>query len=208
MNKFQLNDLRSKYPEIHLYSHPLIGTEEIRQFVYCERILYFRHVLKAPMKKTYKMEVGEEKHSLLQKFNNLVQDEYSQKYYNIYLTDPVSGLVGLIDYFEFDGVEAFPVEIKTGNVPQNGFDGSHKYQVVAQAILIEKNFDFLVKKVRIYYSKPDKVIDYHIYIKDKLHVLKLTNEIAKIILTEKIPNPTKDVGKCIDCECRNFCYRS
>ena len=208
MNKYKLSEIRESIPKIHLYEKPLIGTEEIRQFVYCKRIIYFRHVIHAPMQTTYKMEFGMKKHEQLQKYANKSEEGYSQKYYNIYLTDPNIGLVGLIDYFEYDGKEAYPVEIKSGNIPPGGLDNPHKYQVTAQAILIEKNFDFLVKKVRIVYSKHDNVVDHFISIEDKLTVLKIVDDIRKIIYSEKIPLPTKDTGKCIDCECKNYCLRA
>ena len=206
LNKHQLNKIRSNYPRINLYDKPYIGTEDIRQFAYCKRKLYFRYVIRAPMKQTYKMEYGTEEHNKFQKEVSKAK-EYVQKYYNIYLSDPQLGLVGLIDYFEFDGKEAYPIEIKSGNIPPKGLENPDKLQVTAQAILIEKNFDFLVKKVCVYYSKYKKVIDYPIRIEDKLRVMKFIEEINKMLTSEKIPNPTKNKGRCIDCECRNYCLR-
>ena len=207
INKYTLNEIRESNPMIHLYESPLIGTEEIRQFAYCKRIIFFRHIIHAPMKTTYKMEYGMKKHEQLQKYTNKSEEINSQKYYNVYLSDPSAGLVGLIDYFEYDGNEAYPVEIKSGNIPPVTLEDPHKYQVSAQAILIEKNFDFLVKKVRIVYSKHKKVVDHFISMEDKLAVLKMVNDIRKMIYSEKIPPPTKDMGKCIDCECKNYCLR-
>lgn len=206
LSESKLNQIRKRFPKINLYSKPLIGTEEIRQYVYCKRIIFFRYVLNAPMKRTYKMEYGMKKHEKLQKFANKNKDA-PQKYFNIYLTDPESGLVGLIDYFEFDGKEAYPVEIKTGKNPLGKINNSHKLQVAAQSILIEKNFDFLVKKVKIFYSKSQKIVEYPINIENKLQVLEIIDEIIKLIESEKIPDPTNHEGKCIDCECRNYCMR-
>jgi len=139
VNDTELNEFRKRYPKFNLYEKPLIGTEEIRQFVYCKRILFFRHVLHAPMKQTYKMEYGTKKHEELEKLSKKSKDT-TNKYFNIYLTDSKLGLVGLLDYFEFDGNEAYPVEIKSGNIPPGNLDNPHKYQVTAQALLIEKNF--------------------------------------------------------------------
>ncbi|MHA1843764.1 MAG: CRISPR-associated protein Cas4 [Promethearchaeota archaeon] len=207
LNKHQLRVLRDNNPKIHLYEKPFIGTEEIRQYLYCKRILYFRYVLSAPMKPTYKMDVGSEKHEYINKLKNKskLKENYENRYYNIYLSDPEIGLVGLIDLFEFDGKEAYPIEFKTGDIPPSEIDNPHKYQVVAQAMLIEKNFDFLVNKVRIYYIKRDKFIDYYINVEDKLKVLGIVREIGDLINSEVIPEPTEDKGKCVDCECRNYC---
>ncbi|MBD3256549.1 MAG: CRISPR-associated protein Cas4 [Candidatus Lokiarchaeota archaeon] len=210
LNKHKLDHIRNTCPKTHLYPKPIVGTEEIRQYVYCQRIVYFRHVMRAPMKQSYKMEYGTKKHKKLQQLKNK-QEDYSQKYYNIYLTDAESGLVGLIDYFEYDGKEAYPVEIKSGRIPpknsRNELDDPHKYQATAQAMLIEQNFDFLVRKVRIFYTKSEKYVDYPINIEEKLKVLKIIDNIAKIIETERIPEPTEDQGKCVDCECKLYCLR-
>ncbi|MBN1216336.1 MAG: CRISPR-associated protein Cas4 [Candidatus Lokiarchaeota archaeon] len=207
LSEGDINIIRLNYPKIHLYTDPLIGTEEIRQYVYCKRIIFFRRVVNAPMKQTYKMELGQEKHEKLQQLSQKSNDN-PQKYYNIYLTDYESGLVGVIDFFEFDGNEAYPVEIKSGNIPPDDIEEPHKLQVTAQAILIEKNFDFLVKKVKIVYSKYKKYIEYPILIEDKLKVLKIVGKIRKLIEKEEIPHPTIHEGKCVDCECKNYCLRS
>lgn len=205
LNPTQLQFLRSNYPMIHLYDKPIIGTEEVRQYLYCKRIIYFRHIIKAPMKKSYKMEVGEKKHEKLQNLFCNNNENYIQKYFNVYLSDPKLGLVGLIDYFEFDGKDAYPVEIKSGNIPPKGLEKPHKYQVAAQAMLIESNFDFIVNRVKIFYSKFKKIIEYPINLEKKLELLRILEKINDLISNEKIPNPTSDRGKCVDCECRNYC---
>jgi len=207
LNQYQFQEIRNLYPKINLYLQPVIGTEDVRQFLYCPRIIYFRYVICAPMKKTYKMEYGELKHEKIQKLKNKSDDDCIQKYYNIYLNDADLGLVGLIDYFEFDGKTAFPVEIKSGNIPLDGLNIPHKYQIIAQAILIEKNFDFMVNKMRINYIKHQKSVDYRLLIEDKLKCMKIIRKIRELLIYEKIPEPTKDQGKCVDCECKNYCYR-
>ena len=205
-DKDQLRLIRENNPMINLYDKPYIGTEEIRQYSYCKRKIYFRYIVRAPMKQTYKMEYGTEKHNEFQKKISKAS-EAIQKYYNIYLTDSELGLVGLIDYFEFDGKEAYPVEIKTGNIPPDQLENPDKMQITAQAILIEKNFDFLVKKVRVFYSKLNKIVDYPIGIEDKIRVMKIIEEINELLKSEKILEPTKDKRKCIDCECNKYCLR-
>jgi CRISPR-associated protein Cas4 len=207
MNPYQLSTLRHNYPKMNLYSKPIIGTEEIRQYSYCKRKIFFRYVLNGPMRQTYKMKYGTEEHETFQKKISQ-SEEYIQKYYNIYLTAPKMCLVGLIDYFIFNGIEAFPVEIKTGNIPQGSLENPDKMQVSAQAILIENNFDFLVNKVRVYYSKPDKIKDYSIYADDKIKVIKKVEEIQSMIKSENIPERTPNKNRCRDCECNKYCLRA
>ncbi|TXT64768.1 MAG: putative CRISPR-associated protein Cas4 [Promethearchaeota archaeon] len=207
LGRDELNNIRRAYPNINLFEKSLIGTEEIRQYIYCKRKIFFRYVLNSPMRQTYKMQYGLEKHEELQKLSNK-SHEKTQKYFNIYLTDSEVGLVGVIDYFEYDGNEAYPIEIKSGNIPPEGMKNPDKYQVAAQALLIERNFDFLVKKVRVFYLKYEKFIEYPIGIEDKLNVLKVIKEIQEMIHSEKIPDPTSHKNKCRDCECNTYCLRA
>jgi len=209
MSEYQLRQLRDTNPNVYLYATPFIGTEDIRQYLYCKRKLYFRYVLRAPMPPTYKMEFGKEKHEHIEKIKNKknFSEKYAHRYYNVYLNDPELGLVGLIDFFEYDGKEAYPVEFKTGNMPSEGLDNPDKYQAIAQAILIEKNFDFLVNRVRVYYIKYDKFVDYYIDVEERLRVMQILREIKAMLESEIMPDPIKEEKKCSDCECRNYCLR-
>lgn len=207
LGRDELNNIRRSYPRINLYEKSLVGTEEIRQYIYCKRKIFFRYVLHSPIRQTYKMQYGLEKHNQLQKLSNKSHED-TQKYFNVYLTDFEIGLVGIIDYFEYDGNEAYPIEIKSGNIPPDGMENPDKYQVASQALLIERNFDFLVKKVRVFYLKYEKFIEYPIGIEDKLNVLKVIKEIQEMICSEKIPEPTSHKNKCRDCECKIYCLRA
>ncbi|MHA1284183.1 MAG: CRISPR-associated protein Cas4 [Promethearchaeota archaeon] len=206
LGKDELDDIRGSIPMLNLYEEPYIGTEDIRQFAYCKRKLYYRYVIRAPMPPTYKMEFGQEIHDKFQQLSGKSKKKI-QKYHNVYLTDTDLGLVGIIDYFEFDGHEAYPVEIKTGYKPKNKMDNPDKMQVTAQAILIEKNFGFLVKKVKVLYWKYDEIIEYDIDVNDKLKVIKMIDEIKELLETERVPEPVKDPKMCNDCECAKYCVR-
>ncbi|MHA1148575.1 MAG: CRISPR-associated protein Cas4 [Promethearchaeota archaeon] len=204
----ELGELRDFYPHIHLFLMPYIGTEDIRQYKYCKRKLFFRYILNAPMKKTYKMEVGQEKHMELQLLKEKSKDKSVDKYFNIYLTDHELSLVGLIDYFEFDGDEAYPVEIKSGHIIYDkGVSSPDISQAIAQALLIERNFNFLVKKVKIAYIKEEKIVDYTISIEDKLKIIKVIREVQNMLFSEQMPPPIEFEGRCSDCECRSYCLR-
>ena len=42
-------------------------------------------------------------------------------------------------------------------------------------------------------------------IEDKLAVIKFVEQITEMLASEQVPEPTGDIGKCVDCECKNFC---
>lgn len=181
--------------------------EDMRQYVYCPRIIYFRHVMRIQPERTYKMERGEEIHDAIRKKNPEL-DGQIQKYYNIYLKDKKLGLVALLDYIEYDNDEAIPVDIKTGKHVQHDISEHHLAQLIVQAILVESKLGILVQKVKVWYLKENKEFSHEITMEDKRKILSHLNEMKEILLKEIPPKPVKDVAKCRDCEFWRYCLRS
>ncbi|NHI93719.1 MAG: CRISPR-associated protein Cas4 [Candidatus Lokiarchaeota archaeon] len=180
--------------------------EDMRQYVYCPRIIYFRHVMRIQPERTYKMERGEEIHDAIRKKNPEL-DGQIQKYYNIYLKDVKFGLVALLDYLEYYENEAIPVDIKTGKHVEQKISDHHLAQLIVQAILVESQLGLLVQKVKVWYLKENKEFIHEIDIEDKRKVLSHLKEMKKILIEEIIPKPVEDAAKCRDCEFWRYCLR-
>jgi len=203
LGKFDLNKFEIKDPII------LISAEEMRQYVYCKRIPYFRRVMHVKGFKSYKMERGEKYH------DKEIRNKYLEKpapnlerYYNIYLKDDELGLLGLLDMFEFDGNEAYPVEFKTGHPSRSSLENHHLAQVIVQALLIESEFDFLVRKAKIVYIDYNYDVIFHeITVEMKRKILRNVEMIREMVFTEKLPDITIKAGKCQDCEYFPYCRK-
>lgn len=140
------------------------------------------------------------------KLSEIMKSEQNEeRYYDLYLWDKKLGLIGIVDYLGYKDNEAWPVEIKTGYEPRNKISNSHKYQLVALALLVESNFDLIVNHVKIHYLLLKKSLKFTINLDDRMNVLNAIREIRESIETETPPPPTKFGGMCHSCEYYNIC---
>jgi len=185
-----------------------LTSEDMRQYVYCPRVIYFRYVMQIRPQSTYKMTRGEEIHEKeVRKKTRDVKGELT-KYYNLYIQDSELNIAAILDYLEFDGTEATPVDVKTGHCYQDPISDHHLAQLLFQAILVEMRFQIAVNKVKVVYKKDKTERVYTVSVDDKVKILRNIGKIRKIVKHELIPDPTSDAAKCVDCEFWNFCQRA
>jgi CRISPR/Cas system-associated exonuclease Cas4 (RecB family) len=90
-----------------------------------------------------------------------------------------------LDYLEFNGTEAIPVDIKTGHCYQDPISDHHLAQLIFQAILVEKNFKVPVMRVKVIYTKEKSERIYTFSVVDKLKILiPETRSLSDILWTE------------------------
>lgn len=184
---------------------PIITAEDVRQYVYCPRIIYFRYVQRIRPPRTYKMKKGQEQHEAEIRIKDVELSDTVSKYYNYYLVDKKLGLSAVLDYFESDGNEAVPVDIKTGHYDGESISDHHLAQLLAQSFLLETQLHLLVRKVKVIYTQHSKIFTHEICVDDRLRLFHLIEKIQQIIRNEILPNPTPRRAKCTDCEFWNYC---
>lgn len=180
--------------------------EAIRQHVYCPRITYFRYVDETPVQMTIKMEKGVDDHERTLRGKNTSTRSNVIRYYNLRLENPYFRLYGLLDVMEVKDNEIYPVDRKTGKAPEHGVYRPHRFQLVAEAFLMEANFGRDVSKGVIEYRNARKRVII-LSIKDKLEFINIINELRQIVSQEKLPKPTSHIRKCTDCEYWKKCRR-
>ncbi|MHA1606995.1 MAG: CRISPR-associated protein Cas4 [Candidatus Freyarchaeota archaeon] len=175
--------------------------EDVRQYAYCKRKIYFRYVLRARVKPTVKMERGREEHEKLEWRRK--KRGGGGKYFSVYLSSERLGLAGVVDYFDYGGGEVVPVEVKFGGGERIYAD--HYLQLVAEALLLEDCFGVRVEKGIIEY--PDKGIRREVKITDgaRLKVLKILDDIRRIVRDEVPPSSGWSQAKCEACEVYRVC---
>jgi len=184
---------------------PIVTAEDVRQFVYCPRIIYFRYVQRIRPPRTFKMKKGQDQHEEEVRVKDVELSDTVSKYYNYYLIDKKLGLSAILDYFESDGTEATPVDIKTGHYYGDTISDHHLAQLLAQALLLETQLHLLVRYIKVIYTQHEKIFTYEIGIDDRLRLLRHIDQIQQIIQEEDIPQPTSNHAKCKDCEFWIYC---
>ena len=188
-------------------SSPVFTAEDIRQFYYCKRIIFFRYVLRARVPETYKMQVGRRKHSS-EKIDSLLKQFSSRGTRvekNVYLESEAFGLKAIVDALIIDSGQADIVEVKSGEIGGRKMLDSHKAQLAAQAILVEEKLGLGIRNIVVLNAdtgevKNVKLVEYH-----RRMVFDALSEMRKIVEEEDLPEPTNNGGKCVDCEYKPFC---
>lgn len=185
---------------------PAFSPEDIRQFVYCPRIIYFRYVLRHRVTTSKKMKVGLNKH---EKWKTRIKERKlgMTRYYGVHLDAPNIGLFGIIDAVDYDGKSATPIELKTGHWSSSGIHSHHKAQLMAECMLVENALLAEVNSGILRYEV--KREDYTVNYTDgeKIWISNALSSMRDIVLNEVLPEPTDKSTKCIDCEYYGVCLK-
>lgn len=180
---------------------------DIRQFVYCARVVYYTRYLELPRPVTYKMEEGKLQHgrsARLERRRSLRTyglDE-GERHFSVRLYSHRLGLSGLLDMVIETQDEVIPVELKhtTGALELN-----HKYQLTAYGLLVEDQWDRPVRRGFVYRIPDKEAVEVPITPNMRRHVHRLLGEIRAMLDSGRRPNPTRHRGRCVDCEFRRLC---
>lgn len=156
---------------------------------------------------TYKMEFGKQQHErteelekrrTLQRYNL----ETGEKKYAVSLSSQRLGLKGKLDMLVVQEKQYIPIELKysTRNPGLN-----HKYQLVSYCLLVEEEYQASIRKGLIHLIPAKKTFEIEVTSNRRQKIKEIINEIKEIGEEEKMPAPTRDRGKCKDCEYQNFC---
>lgn len=176
---------------------------------YCPRFVYFMKVIciREYQEKRLKVLKGREVHE-----KKALQPDYLRKKLgvvrqekNIYLSDPGTGICGIIDELLFfaDGT----ISLLDYKFAYN----QHKFktqflQSVFYSLLIEKNYNAEVSCSYVVYTRDNnKLVRYPIGDKDKKSVLDSIDKVRRIISRGYYPKGTGYKKRCGDCAYKNIC---
>jgi CRISPR-associated exonuclease Cas4 len=190
--------------------HMDLTVTDIKQYVYCPRIIYYTYVMPVEKKISYKMDYGKKQHieiDRLEKRRKLVAYGFQEgeRIFHLPLYSKRLRLGGLLDMVielkKGNLREYYPVEYK---YTRNRIQINHKYQLVAYAMLLE---DYYKRPVRggFVYTIPNKNIQLMTITDNmRIYVKRIIGAINNIVKTEKYPEP-RSLRRCWDCEYKNYC---
>ena len=173
-----------------------ITATDIKNWVYCPMIVYFRKVLRLKPKLFSQQKNGQEMHrEMLRKIASRVGIALRDK--RIKIRRKISEkeiilenekLYGIIDLIvETEQNEIIPVEIKLMKSNNGKPWRDHIYQLTFYAILIERKMRKLIKRGFIYYVNEEKLIEVPITNHERKLVWNIIRNIRLVMQTEKPP---------------------
>lgn len=182
---------------------------DLKQYVYCPRVLYYQAILPRVRPITYKMEAGAAAHQVAagrEKRRSLraygLDD--GRRAFNVPVYNPDLLLSGEVDMVIETAAEIIPVDYKqTKKVGKH-----HKLQLMAYGRLLEladpksgkqikRGFVYLLparKAVAVRFTKP---------LRRQLE--QALADMRGIARRQTLPQPAASPAQCIDCEFRRFC---
>jgi CRISPR-associated exonuclease Cas4 len=194
---------------------------DIRQWVYCPRIVYYTYCLKVKRPVTCKMEEGILQHERVTELESrrtlrsygLRREDEGRREFKVSFYSARLGLSGLLDMAIVTPHEVIPVEYKD-NTPAASLDSkratpvvalNHKYQLTAYALLAEEKFGLPVRRSFVHYIPTRQSREVLITPEMRRFVLNALVDIRKMLAAERLPPPTSERRRCRECEFRRFC---
>lgn len=181
---------------------------DLKQWFYCPRVVYWTYCLPVEKKLTYKMEHGRDEHEVLAALETRRSlKKYglqnARRLFHVSLQSENLGLSGLLDLLLIsEQNDYFPVEFKftTGRIATN-----HLYQLAGYALLIEETYGVQVNIGFLYRVPLNRVSTVRLSPRLKEQALDALHAMQEMIRSERMPSPTPQRAKCIDCEFRRYC---
>ncbi|GHO49671.1 CRISPR-associated protein Cas4 [Ktedonospora formicarum] len=191
----------------------LLEVTDLKQYLCCPRIPYYRYCLPDIRPVTYSMEVGIQSHReeeekearrSLQKY----QIEQGERLFNYFAASELLGIKGQMDLviitpsWEAEDKEAIIVDYKYSEQKA----GPHfKLQLAAYALLLEEELQMPVRNGFLYSIPLRKAEKIAITVALRKKVRHVIQEIHQLLEREAFPVSTRTPHRCPTCEFRRFC---
>ncbi|MCQ2970178.1 CRISPR-associated exonuclease, Cas4 family [Methanobrevibacter gottschalkii] len=127
--------------------------------------------------------------------------------YSYLIKDTQLELIGICDKIEIIDGRYYPISIKSSNPPIKGVWDQDAIELVANAILLEEEFD---TEIFVGFVDYKKIGDRRPVIMDvnlRKSLFSVIREVKEIIENKKLPNIKRNSKKCRNCEYENICMK-
>jgi len=184
-----------------------LRVSDLKQFVYCPRIVFYNYVMPVEKITTFKMEHGkiaEDKIDKLESRRKLRKYGLSEgaRQFHLQLYSKNLELSGKVDLLIKTTESYYPVDFKyTASQPYE----NHLYQILGYAIILEDVYNCSADKGFVYLIPKEDAVVFNLTDELKVKTKNMLDEIREMISLQQMPSPAKSKNKCLDCEYRNFC---
>jgi len=181
---------------------------DLKQWVYCRRVLYYAVCLPDIRPVTYKMTAGvqagdeEERREVRRSLRCYGLDE-GRKEFKVKLASDKLGLRGEVDmviWREEQG-EVIPVDYKLSEIAGVHF----KLQLMAYGLMLEECSGLQARRGFLYSIPHRKAEEIPLGVRLREQLAAALDGMHKMLRYESMPDPTPQRAKCVACEFRRFC---
>jgi len=184
-----------------------LRVSDLKQYFYCQRIIYFTYCMPLPRLVTHPMQVGAVEHEIISvlerrrslKRYGLDEGEYR---FHVQIQAESLGLTGVLDMLIITKESVFPVEFKHTDQRINL---NVKYQLVAYGMMAEEFLESTADYGFIYRIPKKSITAIPITPSLRQNVSSALDDMRELIAMEQMPGPPRQQGKCTECEFRRYC---
>lgn len=184
-----------------------LRASDLRQYLYCPRVVYFSLVVPVDRVETFKMSAGrhaEREHARLERRRSLGRYglEHGSRRYDVRVVCARLGVSGIVDEVVHGPEGPVPVEVK---FTESGAAFGHKVQLAVYGMALEEESSRAVP-VGFLHLVPTKQT-LAIVLDEKLRAAAsdVTRRIRNMLADHAFPPPADRPAKCDGCELRSFC---
>lgn len=185
-----------------------LAASDVRQYVYCPRIPYFRLGARLPHRfVTGAMQEGilehqrtaDLEHRRTLRTYGLAAGE---RHFDVAMHSEPLALAGRMDLVIQLSDEVIPVEFKNSRGP---LGLNHKYQLTAYALLAEAHFQQPVRRTFVYFIPLKEAVPLPITPATRAYTRRVLAAIRADVVRERLPEGTRVLARCHVCEFLPYC---
>ncbi len=185
----------------------LLPVTELKQWAYCQRIVYYHRAMPAVGKPTYKMKEAVAAQELIEglEMRRTLREyrlEGAVRRFNVWMADERLGLSGKADLLLEGPEEVAVVDFKltSGTVGEN-----HRMQLAGYSVLAEIATGLRARRGFLYRIPDNQVFAVEVTQELRVAVVGAIAQIRQVGETQWCPEPTTVRGRCVECEYANYC---
>jgi CRISPR-associated exonuclease Cas4 len=184
-----------------------LRASDLRQYLYCPRVVYFSLVVPVDRVETFKMSAGrdaEREHARLERRRGLARYGLAEgsRRYDVHVLCGKLGVSGIIDEVLESANGPVPIEVK---LTDGGVALGHKVQLAVYGMALEEQSGQPVPRGFVHLVPSKKT--WAVALDDKLRAAAtdITRRIRAMLASQAFPPPADRPAKCDGCELRSFC---
>lgn len=184
-----------------------LRVSDLKQYVYCPRVVYYHYLKPVDKKSTFKMDYGKLEEA---RIDRLEARRKLRRYgiaggrrvFHLAFNSERLALSGRLDMLIETADSCYPVDFKfTKGRPHR----NHLYQLGGYALMVEDVYGKPVSHGFVYLIPSDDAVIFELNEALKNDIIVKLSEIREMLRREEMPGPTDNRNKCYDCEYRNYC---
>jgi len=184
-----------------------LRVNDLKQYAYCPRIVFYQYVMPVDKAATYKMEQGkvaQEKIEELEKRRGLSKYglETGTRRFHLWVQSEKLGMAGRIDMLIETAEALFPVDFK---LTLGGVHKNHELQLCAYGMILEEIYGKPSPRGFVYLIPKKEALEVVFTEELRQQTAAAIESCRRMIETETLPPPTPVSARCQECEYRNYC---